>query len=188
MRYDAEHKERSRARIVESARRLFRSEGFDGVSIDRVMKDAGLTRGAFYAHFDSKDDLVHDSLGIESGLARALARAAAADDPRAAAWEAVGDYLDPDRVDPSATACPLAAHAVDALRGGDALREGYGERFGAVVQALENLLGPDHEDEAVLIAMLAVGGVVFGAASGDGALSDRIARVAGERISEALRR
>src|SRR5262249_42307870 len=55
--YPAEHKFRTRARIVESARRLFNRHGFEQVSIDQIMAGAGLTRGGFYHHFGSKDEL-----------------------------------------------------------------------------------------------------------------------------------
>lgn len=57
MPYTAEHKERTRARIVESARKLFNRHGFEQVSIETIMSEAGLTRGGFYNHFDSKDEL-----------------------------------------------------------------------------------------------------------------------------------
>jgi AcrR family transcriptional regulator len=57
MPYTAAHKARTRVRIVESARRLFNRFGFDQVSIDAIMADAGLTRGGFYNHFASKDEL-----------------------------------------------------------------------------------------------------------------------------------
>src|SRR6187549_726207 len=57
MPYAADHKEKTRARIVDSARVLFNRHGFESVSIDDVMKNAGLTRGGFYHHFTSKQSL-----------------------------------------------------------------------------------------------------------------------------------
>ena len=57
MPYTQEHKARTRERIVGSARRLFNRHGLTGVSIDEIMADAGLTRGGFYNHFDTKEDL-----------------------------------------------------------------------------------------------------------------------------------
>ena len=58
MRYGKEHKESTRRRIIESAGRRFKQDGIDGSGIATLMNDAGLTNGAFYAHFASKDDLV----------------------------------------------------------------------------------------------------------------------------------
>lgn len=62
MPYPKDHKTRSRARIVEAARELFNTHGFDRVSIDMVMRKAGLTRGAFYAHFASKEALFAEAV------------------------------------------------------------------------------------------------------------------------------
>ena len=57
MSYSPEHAVQTRARIVESARRLFNRRGFEQVTIDQIMAAAGLTRGAFYHHFHSKNEL-----------------------------------------------------------------------------------------------------------------------------------
>jgi len=57
MPYHPDHAVRTRARIVESARRLFNRHGFEQVTIGQIMAAAGLTRGAFYHHFRSKDEL-----------------------------------------------------------------------------------------------------------------------------------
>src|SRR6476660_5808147 len=57
-RYGSEHKEATRRRIVETAGRRLKRDGIDGSGIATLMADAGLTNGAFYAHFDSKEDLV----------------------------------------------------------------------------------------------------------------------------------
>ena len=58
MRYGKENKESTRRRIIESAGRRFKQDGIDGSGIATLMNDAGLTNGAFYAHFASNDDLV----------------------------------------------------------------------------------------------------------------------------------
>ncbi|MBN8227218.1 TetR/AcrR family transcriptional regulator [Corallococcus macrosporus] len=62
MRYTAEHKQATHARILEAAEKLFRAEGFSGASVERVMRAAGLTVGGFYAHFASKEALLAESL------------------------------------------------------------------------------------------------------------------------------
>ena len=54
MRYSAEHKQRTRERILTQAARLFRRDGYQGVGIDSIMTGARLTRGGFYGHFRSK--------------------------------------------------------------------------------------------------------------------------------------
>lgn len=62
MPWNAQHKESSRARILDAAAGCFTSRGFDAVSIDEVMSQAGMTRGAFYAHFSSKADLYSQAI------------------------------------------------------------------------------------------------------------------------------
>ena len=58
MRYGKEHKQATRRRIIETAGRRLKRDGIDGSGVATLMADAGLTNGAFYAHFASKDDLV----------------------------------------------------------------------------------------------------------------------------------
>ena len=62
MRYSKDHKQATRQRILEAAGRRFKQDGIDGAGVAAVMSDAGLTNGAFYAHFSSKEDLVANVL------------------------------------------------------------------------------------------------------------------------------
>ena len=62
MRYGKDQKQATRRRIVEAAGRRFKQDGIDGAGVAAVMSDAGLTNGAFYAHFASKEDLVANVL------------------------------------------------------------------------------------------------------------------------------
>jgi TetR/AcrR family transcriptional repressor of nem operon len=62
MPYPAEHRYLTRHKIVRGARRLFNRHGFDAVSIDDIMADAGLTRGSFYSYFESKGDLYAETV------------------------------------------------------------------------------------------------------------------------------
>ncbi|MDB5444935.1 MAG: TetR/AcrR family transcriptional regulator, partial [Phenylobacterium sp.] len=63
MRYDAEHKQRTRERLLKAAARILRQEGPHRLAVAQVMGEAGLTHGGFYAHFKSRDDLLDH--GIE---------------------------------------------------------------------------------------------------------------------------
>ena len=79
MSYPADHRHLTKEKIVRSARRLFNRRGFDAVSIDDVMADAGLTRGSFYSYFESKGDLyaeaithILNSTAMELALIRVL--------------------------------------------------------------------------------------------------------------------
>jgi TetR/AcrR family transcriptional regulator, transcriptional repressor for nem operon len=62
MRYEPEHKTRTRNRIVRNAARKLRAEGLSGPGVGSVMKASGLTVGGFYKHFRSKDELVAEAI------------------------------------------------------------------------------------------------------------------------------
>lgn len=70
MPWNLEHKEKSKERILEAAAHLFITQGFDAISIDDVMQEAGMTRGAFYAHFSSKAELYNEAILIGAQLAK----------------------------------------------------------------------------------------------------------------------
>src|ERR1700751_3228225 len=79
MRYPVEETAAKHERIVKEASRLFRERGFENVSVGDVMKAAGLTHGAFYAHFASKEELEKAAVAygqdLSAGAARAQGRA-----------------------------------------------------------------------------------------------------------------
>src|SRR5208337_3926131 len=62
MRYPAGHRERTRAKILRAACRVFRRQGYHAAGVDKVMEEAGLTAGGFYAHFASKEALLAEAL------------------------------------------------------------------------------------------------------------------------------
>ncbi|MBN1006101.1 TetR/AcrR family transcriptional regulator [Amphritea pacifica] len=70
MPYSSEHKQNSREKILQSAYRLFSTKGFDNVTIDRVMQDCSLTRGAFYGHFRSKSELYKEALKFAASTSK----------------------------------------------------------------------------------------------------------------------
>ena len=74
MPYTKEHKQKSREQILDSASRLFAQRGYEAVSIDDLMKDAGLTRGGFYNHFKNKPDVYAEAI-IHAALKSPIAQA-----------------------------------------------------------------------------------------------------------------
>lgn len=179
MRYPAGHKERTRAKILRAAGRAFRRQGYHATGVDKVMEEAGLTPGGFYAHFGSKETLFAEAL-----------RPAAADAPRGEApggesgraWaEAFLErYLSPAHRDGPEAGCPLPALVSEVSRAGEAVKSS----FEAIVRALaDRLRGPSgddlSEDRALAIVALCVGGL--------GLARSVQGRVLSERILEACR-
>jgi len=123
MRYEPDHKKRTHLRIVKSAARRFRAGGLSGSGIASLMKASGLTVGAFYKHFRSKDDLLVEA--IEEGFADfsreeivALQRV-----PPGERWkELVRRHLSLKHCDHPESGCPVAALAPEIARAGPAVR------------------------------------------------------------------
>ena len=175
------HKARTRERIVRSAGRAFRRAGYASAGIDAVMADAGLTRGGFYAHFASKEDLFATVLATDHGLIRSLAAREAAT-PRA--WnirtlKLLSDYLHPDHLHVVSRDCSFAALTADAARGSVVVRRAYGRAFDDLVAQLLRRHGesarqawrratPAQRAAASQIAVLAIGTLVIAGALGPG--------------------
>jgi len=117
MRYRPGHKLETHQKIVKDASRRIRAEGLNGAAVSAVMKDAGLTHGGFYKHFDSKDDLLLESLRegfreIEDTLANAAEQS-----PPGEAWKAiVRTYLSLELCEHAERGCPLAALSPELAR------------------------------------------------------------------------
>ena len=108
----AEH----RIRILAAAARLFRQRGFDDVTVAEVMKDAGLTHGAFYGYFPSKEALIAEAIG------QALTPAPDQAKPRRAAAEFADGYLSVRHRDNRPTSCLFSSLGTEAARGSVDLR------------------------------------------------------------------
>lgn len=170
---------RTRAEILDHAGRLFRLRGYAGTNIDDVMLAAGLTRGAFYAHFDSKDALFTEAVIAGTGL-RARLRGAAP----AAVLKA---YLDKAELVASAPTCMLATLPSDIARAPLPVRLAYANLLYAVIAELAGAKKRKLDADATVAAILAVGAVALARASGDSRLSDWLLRCAHRAIAPLLK-
>ena len=110
MRVSREQAAENHEQIVEAASRLFRQQGFDGVSVDAIMQQAGLTHGGFYGHFKSKEDLAAQA------VARALEQAAERQSRYTDIADLVSNYLSPRHCADRANGCAIAALGADIAR------------------------------------------------------------------------
>src|SRR5438445_5495634 len=116
MRVSRVQAEENRQTVINVASRLFREHGFDGIGLKDLMESAGLTQGAFYKQFASKEDLVAQASGraLESATLRwSEAIAAKPDDPLGAV---IAFYLSMGHRDEKMDGCPVAALGSDAAR------------------------------------------------------------------------
>ena len=117
MRYEPEHKTRTRDRIVRNAARKFRAEGLNGPGVASVMKASGLTVGGFYKHFRSKDDLLAEAIAQGFAESNQNIRSALRHVPPEHKWkELVRLYLSTEHCDHPETGCPVAALAPEIAR------------------------------------------------------------------------
>ena len=123
MRYPPEHKAEIHQKIVKDASRRVRTEGLNGAAVAAVMRDTGLTHGGFYKHFESKDDLLLESMREAFREIIDILVRAAEDAPREAAWKAiVKTYLTPEYCEHVERGCPMTALAPDLSRGDKRMR------------------------------------------------------------------
>jgi TetR/AcrR family transcriptional regulator, transcriptional repressor for nem operon len=116
MGHSSAQKAKTHNRIVAVASKRFREHGLAGVGIAELMKEAGLTVGAFYKHFKSRDALVAEAVASALGTWKRQVDAAASGGPLVTYESLVGDYLSEAHRDHPGTGCPVGALAGDFAR------------------------------------------------------------------------
>lgn len=175
-RYSPEHKEATRRRMIETAGRRFKNDGIDGSGIATLVADAGLTNGAFYGHFSSKDDLV------ASVVAQQLQHQVAVVNSLPAGLDSVEaffrEYLSPAHRDDVAGGCPSAALLDEIGRCDVTVRQAYTAGAASMIEAIARHLDdgdPQRTTErAIGLFSLLVGSLQAARAVTDPELSDRI--------------
>jgi TetR/AcrR family transcriptional regulator, transcriptional repressor for nem operon len=175
-RYDAEHKGETRRRIVETAGRRLKQDGIDGSGIAALMSDAGLTNGAFYAHFESKDDLVANVVADQLATQRTVLSSLPAG--QGALEEFIRDYLAPHHRDQPSTGCPSAALLDEIGRCDASVRDSYTEGMQSIVDVIATHLSPRDPSaartRAIGLFTLLVATLQLARAVSDRKLSDNI--------------
>jgi len=185
MPYTAEHKERTRAKIVESARKLFNRHGFEQVSIETIMSDAGLTRGGFYNHFESKDELYAAAVAsfTTCNPFRKDVAAVPAGDSKELARRLLNLYLSDRVLEDVDNHCPLYALPGDVARAGLSPQRAYTDLIRNLTRVYEHALKDfsDGQQRAQAIVALCVGGMVLARTTDDDALRGSLRQAAREQ-------
>src|SRR5437763_11928962 len=159
MRYSKGHKQATRQRILEAAGRRFKQDGIDGAGVATLMSDAGLTNGAFYAHFASKEDLVANVLADQLRAQRETVDAQPPDRQGLDAF--VRLYLSPEHRDRCADGCPSAALLDEIVRRPDSTRQIFTDELLRVVDDIATRLGTT-DAAAARVDALTVFGLMIG--------------------------
>jgi AcrR family transcriptional regulator len=172
-------KEATHDRIVETAARAIRRSGYDGTGVAEIMKEAGLTHGGFYAHFDSREGMLAeaaDRAGAD-GMAM-LERVAAAAPPGKALEALLRTYLSKEHVAGVETGCAAAALGSEMPRQAPKVRRAATRRIKEMIDLVARQ-SPDwgkpgaHERALVTVAT-ALGALVLARAVDDPKLSDAV--------------
>ena len=145
-RYGKQHKLATRRRIIEAAGRRLKRDGIDGSGVATLMADAGLTNGAFYAHFDSKEDLVASTVAEQL---REQRETYSAQSPE----EIVREYLSIPHRDDIEGGCPSAALLDEIARSSDAVKRAYTDGQVAIIDDVAARLAPDDPQSARMQAL-----------------------------------
>src|SRR3954463_10949078 len=170
MRYSKDQKQTTRQRIVEAAGRRFKQDGIDGAGVATVMSDAGLTNGAFYGHFRSKEDLVANVLADQLRAQRQGFDAQSSD--RAGLEAFIRSYLSPEHRDHSADGCPSAALIDEVVRRPAATKRVFTDELAATMNDIASRLDAN-DVEAARADALALFGFMLGTLQLARALTDR---------------
>jgi AcrR family transcriptional regulator len=185
MPYTPAHKAETRARIVANALRLFVRHGFEAVTIDAIMAEAGLTRGGFYNHFANKQELYAEAVRSFGTATRNEGRIEVerrhGADPVAFAAGIVDAYLSRRHLENPQAHCPLMALPSDTARSSEAVRRAYRGLLETMIGMFERAAGPEDtggRGRALAIVTLCVGGMALARAVDDPGLATELREAA----------
>lgn len=151
----------SRERILKRAAEQIRADGFDAVSVAKLMRSVNLTHGGFYGHFASRSDLLVQALerALEDGFASARLTTAWAEPLEFATI--VRTYVSGAHRDARTTGCAIAALAADVVHADDRSREVMSEYIERFIANIERTTGAGDEAGAMFAASAMIGGLLL---------------------------
>lgn len=172
-------KEATHERIVDVASRAIRRSGYDGTSVVDIMKEAGLTHGGFYAHFDSREAMLAEAADRAGADAvAASARIAAAAPPEQALQRMMYSYLSKEHLDSIESGCAIAALGSEMPRQAPEVRRASTLRIKEMIDVVARHLPewgqPSAHEEALFIVSAMAGTLLLARAVDDPKLSDAL--------------
>ena len=181
--------EENRQTVINVASRLFREHGFDGIGLKDLMEGAGLTQGAFYKQFTSKEDLAAQASRRAMASAINHLSAAAAANPDDPLGAAIALYLSTEHREERMDGCPVAALGSDAARQGADVKAsfeaGIREYLGMLGSWVGEADGKEPGGKAMAILSTMVGAVLLSRAVNDEQMSKRFLTTAAESVLKA---
>lgn len=192
MRISKEKAADNRTALIRAASKLFRERGIDGVGVAEISKEAGLTHGALYAHFRSKEELALEALSY--GLDQANSRMYSSTvDGMPDLSRFLDRYLALDDRDDYGDRCAMAASASEIGRQDKAISARFAEGYMVMVRAFERQIaqnepGSDALGRAMVVVATLIGSlaVARGAAKGNPAVSEQVLLAARRQLDELM--
>lgn len=190
MRKSKQEAAETRRRIVEAASAAFRRDGIDATGLADLMAAAGLTHGGFYKHFESKEQVVGESVALAAeSMVDAMKQTLSASPGQRGLHTAIAEYLSTDHRDDAAGGCPLVALGGEVSRGGEAVREvmtaGFLEMVEIIAGQLEGMSAAAARKEALVMLSTMIGAVTMARVVTDPELSAAILRQARKHLTKA---
>jgi TetR/AcrR family transcriptional repressor of nem operon len=186
MGYSKADKAKTHKRIVEIASRRLREDGLRGVGIAELMKEAGLTVGGFYKHFDSREDLVAEAVSSAFGIWKRRVDSAASGGSPVSYAELVDEYLNEKHRDSPGTGCAFGALAGEMARSDKGIRALATKQIRDDLQLIAGLLAGEDKrtarSKAILTYSALVGAISLARAVSDEALSLEIMKTVAELL------
>ncbi len=187
MRYSKEHKQETHARIVKKASVRLREKGAHGIGVADLMKDAGLTHGGFYAHFDSREALVIEAFGYAMDRATERWRKLAEQTPPEKRLATIVEsYLTPVHRDDPGHGCAIPALSAEIARENPKTRKAFAAKLEQMIEMIaEQMLDlPRKTARKQAMASLAtmMGTLVLARVAGSGEFSDDILAAGREAV------
>jgi TetR/AcrR family transcriptional repressor of nem operon len=178
VRYPKEQKGETRQRILEAAGKLFREHGYNGIGVDAIMAEAGLTAGGFYAHFQSKEELFAEAIASAfRNRGNSLRSADSNQDDAEWLKNLIYGYLSRTHRDMIAEGCPLPSITPDVMRGSEQVRASYEKSVRQFTASIIAHLEPGESSEkerALAIIAQCIGGLMMARAVNDEELSNQL--------------
>lgn len=173
----AEHKQRSRQKILQSAFKLFTNQGFDNITIDQVMQDAGMTRGAFYAHFSSKEDLYKEAISAAAVNSQLVKAKQSNFSDKEWIEHLLSGYLSKNHIESKNTPCPLAFLTTDIAVRKPEIRDTYTNIYKNMnkrIMGYTKTYSDCDEQKMLAVTAMIIGGVSIARALNDDALTEQL--------------
>ena len=176
-------KEATHERIVETAARAIRRGGYRGAGVADIMKEAGLTHGGFYAHFESREGMLAEAADRAGADTVAfLAGVAAAAPPKQELDAMLRAYLSKEHVESAETGCAVAALGSEMPRQAPKVRRAATHRIKEMIDLVARQLPdwgrPGAHERALVTVATALGALILARAVDDPKLSDAVRRAA----------